>query len=914
MARDHLSLSGGGLPEAVRRLGDTDVLLSAACRYASDDLSELLEGVTVLTDQRIWFGADAGSLEPAAELSDVLEVSQWECGWLRAELSDGDLLLSPAAPSSTAEWLAAFCDVLPLEPVQGTPDEFVAEKRPCAALCRCFGVAEAAGKTEDPVAALERERKERLEQQRAAQEAGERERAAEKAELRKRVEGDKDEATRQYAAAMRRLSVKRRAASVVRRHLRAGGVDERPAWWDGEWQPGVDPFTLDEDRVLRLAAAADESAQSAAPTAPQSAKPTPPTAPPAPAATPAPAPAPEPASKPAPVRREAARRPPPPSYQCRHCEMCGSHWAADCPTKDGVSGPTPARPPRPAAAVPEALREAMAAAADRKQQEDQALKHRIAALARGGRRGAPVVPGAESRPAADPKTVWNDWDVHVERSPSGSPTIRASPPPTASDEIVPPVADPQPEAADPGRWPEGEALEASEGKRRAVCTTAEVAVRAALTESEEAARADAVAREARSAAEETRLHEERILATAHAEESARHALAGAEDTARGDAHRDCRRWLKDAQDTRSLRDLSAVEDSRRAGVVAEEADFRVSTHGACRLSALEGAEAGGRRTTAEAEDAVRAAVVGRARESRPTKSSGLVQEVEAGVSVVSASTPSTPMPSGALDLEGVAQLEAAERAAVASAWSSGLSARHSFLQKAVAASPQRATIPGRTPAERELLRRLHERERAARRAGDHQELARLARVLEAFDAAASATADTDVGRQEPPRGASALAASAAEAWHAELLTAEGAGDASAVSHIAARASDWLARISRYETACSNIADRLLALRTAVASSTDAEMRRAAERGRRRLDAWHARRGRQPGKGTDGLAVQARRAENEPEARADLEWARAGADAGVAWHQDVWASTGPRTALQHAQQAESATGTRHNTAQ
>eukprot|EP01062_Namystynia_karyoxenos_P076426 TRINITY_DN7491_c0_g1_i1.p1 TRINITY_DN7491_c0_g1~~TRINITY_DN7491_c0_g1_i1.p1 ORF type:complete len:1548 (+),score=439.67 TRINITY_DN7491_c0_g1_i1:85-4728(+) len=472
----------------LREGGDERLFLSARCRYVAPGSPHLHAGLVVLGDQHIWLGPSPGALAPAAEASDVLELTAWaDRGWARAELPDGDILVSPEAPCRVADWCAAFLEAWPIGDAAAGDEEalreLAADRQLGGAACEALGLPRdaGAGGAECPVAALERERLRRLAEEKAQLEEQERQRLRERAAQQQRRAEDREEAAEAHKAAMRRLSMKRRNASFVRRRMRAApSSSQPPEWWDGDWDPAADPFMMDEERLgcmreriealgdtgidlrqpsmrssaagrplpddrqrqvsLRSGAAATplpaadlrqpsmRSSAAGQPLPQDQAEPPPPeTAATGAAAAAAPAPAsdhaPKPASPPPP-----SQKPPPRSYMCRHCKARGAHWATDCPLTGG-SGPAAAPPVPGASGSPNsAMDEMRRAAAERKRQEEEELQKRIALLARGGRRRGPAI--GHSRPPADPKTCWNDWDVIVTRSPDGSPTAES---PTARD-------------------------------------------------------------------------------------------------------------------------------------------------------------------------------------------------------------------------------------------------------------------------------------------------------------------------------------------------------------------------------------------------------------------------------------------------------------------------------------------------
>eukprot|EP00756_Hemistasia_phaeocysticola_P017114 Hpha_TRINITY_DN15519_c2_g4::TRINITY_DN15519_c2_g4_i3::g.105059::m.105059 len=326
-----------------------DYVISSVCCYAVGEELPLLRGYAALAEDSLLLGDSAASLEAAADVGDVLEVSDLGQGWLRLELLDGNLLLSPEG--ALERWREALTEVTHLPVAEASAAEFAGEHQLSAELREALGVGSvpAPEVAEDPVAALERQRKERLQQQQQELEAAERQREEDKIALRERAEADKAALAAKQDAKMNKLA----AAAELQEALRSQeDGQERPEWWDGEFEAGTDLYRMNTDHLLRVAdnfrtkqKAAKDATQAGAPATASDAQPAE-SMPVAPEAVPDDAgiiatvviathsavhavikkrstPAPEP------------KRPRNPMYICQHCDARGLHYSSDCPKKGG---------------------------------------------------------------------------------------------------------------------------------------------------------------------------------------------------------------------------------------------------------------------------------------------------------------------------------------------------------------------------------------------------------------------------------------------------------------------------------------------------------------------------------------------------------------------------------------------------
>eukprot|EP00756_Hemistasia_phaeocysticola_P017112 Hpha_TRINITY_DN15519_c2_g4::TRINITY_DN15519_c2_g4_i1::g.105043::m.105043 len=227
-----------------------DYVISSVCCYAVGEELPLLRGYAALAEDSLLLGDSAASLEAAADVGDVLEVSDLGQGWLRLELLDGNLLLSPEG--ALERWREALTEVTHLPVAEASAAEFAGEHQLSAELREALGVGSvpAPEVAEDPVAALERQRKERLQQQQQELEAAERQREEDRIALRERAEADKAALAAKQDAKMNKLA----AAAELQEALRSQeDGQERPEWWEGEFEAGTDLYRMNTDHLLRVA-------------------------------------------------------------------------------------------------------------------------------------------------------------------------------------------------------------------------------------------------------------------------------------------------------------------------------------------------------------------------------------------------------------------------------------------------------------------------------------------------------------------------------------------------------------------------------------------------------------------------------------------------------------------------------------
>eukprot|EP00756_Hemistasia_phaeocysticola_P035586 Hpha_TRINITY_DN16594_c2_g5::TRINITY_DN16594_c2_g5_i1::g.136648::m.136648 len=235
---------------------DAKHLFTGGCELLGDDFKSAASGGVRLSLQQLQLAGDGECR--ACGLTDCLELTRYGNGWVFVETTEGDFVFAPQG--GPEPFLAAFREAFPLAvQEEDSMEAFAADRRFSAAARAACGLDAAAGgeesaaasRDEDPVAALERQRKERLEREAELRAQVEQEREQQRAASRAQAAADTERAMQTHHKAMRRLSMKRRAASIVRREVRKAG-DTKPVWWEGEWNSQSDPFSMEEGKLLAM--------------------------------------------------------------------------------------------------------------------------------------------------------------------------------------------------------------------------------------------------------------------------------------------------------------------------------------------------------------------------------------------------------------------------------------------------------------------------------------------------------------------------------------------------------------------------------------------------------------------------------------------------------------------------------------
>eukprot|EP00756_Hemistasia_phaeocysticola_P027281 Hpha_TRINITY_DN16107_c1_g1::TRINITY_DN16107_c1_g1_i1::g.3990::m.3990 len=240
----------------MRSEGDETLLCSVGAEVICAS-GYVRDGAVAVTDEAVYASTLEAEFLERCRVGDVMDLHRLTDahGWFRFSTSTDQTFL--IRPEEEDILLTSFREVLPLEVEDVGAAEVAAELELGAAECVALGLSPDAGAPEemDEVARLEMAR-----QQRLAAQARELELSAEGVEEARR---DREEQRSQDAAAvrtaaesgMRRLSMRRRAASAVAAQLRrrqGSEVKREPSWWKGQWEPGVDPYLVDEEPLLAM--------------------------------------------------------------------------------------------------------------------------------------------------------------------------------------------------------------------------------------------------------------------------------------------------------------------------------------------------------------------------------------------------------------------------------------------------------------------------------------------------------------------------------------------------------------------------------------------------------------------------------------------------------------------------------------
>eukprot|EP01065_Artemidia_motanka_P008973 TRINITY_DN14564_c0_g1_i3.p1 TRINITY_DN14564_c0_g1~~TRINITY_DN14564_c0_g1_i3.p1 ORF type:complete len:786 (+),score=214.05 TRINITY_DN14564_c0_g1_i3:85-2442(+) len=266
--RDLLGLLGDGgddLVSSMQAHGDDTLHYSSSATFIiPGDVAR--RGTVTVGGDAVYLAAPEGPDGAAlgitrALFADVLDVGTFADapGWLHLELSSEVESILVHVPD-TSLFCSAFCEVLPID-VEEKPSVAAAAKQlglgPAerSALGLPTSAGEESSASEDnEVKKLEEERRARLEEQaRSIERAAESSDRLREARQRQR-EADRAAVSEATEAAMRKVSMRRRAASAVARKLRQrqDSRSRRPEWWEGGYGRDVDPYLLDEGDLLTM--------------------------------------------------------------------------------------------------------------------------------------------------------------------------------------------------------------------------------------------------------------------------------------------------------------------------------------------------------------------------------------------------------------------------------------------------------------------------------------------------------------------------------------------------------------------------------------------------------------------------------------------------------------------------------------